>query len=129
MKSVPKSRPLMIGAYRGRSTESAKPPVVATTICTAHVPFRPRLAAVAPRRAVREECDRMADRVERRRDRRLREPEDRTDADDDEPHEQQRMGCAHPPPDARLAPLGLRDQSAAAFGLAHRVLQDRVARR
>ena len=28
----------MIGAYRGRSTESAKPPVVATTICTAQEP-------------------------------------------------------------------------------------------
>src|SRR3954467_4774261 len=37
-KSVASRRPLISFAYFGRSTERANPPVVATTICTAHEP-------------------------------------------------------------------------------------------
>ena len=120
------SSPVSTFAYRGRSTESAKPPVVATMICTSHDPnaitivfqkyrptfdVRPRLAQVAPRGTVREERHRVGDRVVRRRDRRLREPEDRPEADHDEADEQQGLRAADSKANAGAAPLRGRDQT------------------
>src|SRR6185437_8695463 len=104
----------------------------------ADVHARPGLAEVAPGEAVPEERQRMRDRVVRRRDRRLGEPEDRAEPRDDQQDEQQRLRPADAPADAGTLPVGAREQRALAGldpGTAteperdHLLLQERVARR
>jgi hypothetical protein len=93
-----------------------------------NVDVHPRTGEVAPRKAVREDRHRAADRVVRRCDRRLGEPEQRTEPDHDETDEQKHLRAADAEPHARSAPLGGRDQAGGAV-VAHSVLQERVARR
>src|SRR4029077_14453584 len=72
---------------------------------------RPRLTEVAPREAVREEPDRMRDRVVRRRDGGLREPENRPESEDDEPDQKQNLQRADAVAYGRLVPLRVRDDA------------------
>ena len=133
----PAARPVRIVPYRGRSTESAKPaggrdddlrepraerehdrvPEVVADVDVDHASRRLLQAD-----AVREERHRVRDRVLRRRDRRLREPEERPEPDDDE---QRRAGraCAVPTPQphaARAASRRARSSARCVRGVAAR---------
>ena len=88
---------------------------------------------------MREERDRMRDRVDGRRDRGLRQPEQRAEPHHQQPDEQQRLPASDAPLDPGAPPLVRPDQGWTALDVAprapasqredHRVLQERVARR